>query len=89
VYADLPITREAMQRRKEWTRTKKLYYASHTDAMDYIGGSSYPISNREEVRQKLLEMFFYISKKGEKNSGILLCLRNFYNLLRYFSTIYP
>jgi hypothetical protein len=44
---------------------KKLYYASHTDATDYIGGSSCPIANREEVRQNLMEMFFYISKKGK------------------------
>ena len=46
------------------TDKKKLYYASHTDAMDYIGGSSYPIANREEVRQKLLEMIFLYFQKG-------------------------
>jgi hypothetical protein len=70
------------------TDKKKLYYASHTDATDYIGGSSCPIANREEVRQNLLEMFFIFPKRVKINSGILLCLRHFFYLLRYFSTIY-
>ena len=82
--------RQCKGERSEHGQKKKLYYASHTDAMDYIGGSSYPIANREEVHQKLLEMIFFIFPKRVKiNSGILLRLRHFYNLLRYFSTIYP
>lgn len=78
VYADLPITRGNAKEKGVNTDKKKLYYASHIDAMDCIGESSYPIANREEVHQKNIGNVFYISKRVKINFDILLCLRNFF-----------
>lgn len=67
VYADLPITRGNAKEKGVNTDKKKLYYASHIDAMDCIGESSYPIANREEVHQKNIgNVFLYFQKSENK-----------------------